>query len=101
MLNWLRCEDLPKYDREVLGDLVPRPEPEMPLKTIVGLGRLMRAVHSAALVLLVDQMEEMLELARTDARPGELFRSAINALIDIADALPERGGRRRLPGRPF
>jgi hypothetical protein len=88
VLNWLRCEDLPKYDRDALGGLIPRPEPEMPLKTIVGLGQLMRAVHSAALVLLVDQMEEMLELARTDAQPGELFRTAINALIDITDALP-------------
>lgn len=87
-LSWLRCEDLAKYDREMLGDLVPRPGPEMPLKTIVGLGRLMRAVHSAALVLLVDQLDEMIELAKGDASPGELFRCAINTLIDVADALP-------------
>ncbi|MDY3553546.1 DUF87 domain-containing protein [Gemmata sp. JC717] len=87
-LSWLRCEDLAKYDREMLGDLVPRPGPEMPLKTIVGLGRLMRAVHSAAFVLLVDQLDEMIELAKGDSEPGELFRCAINTLIDIADALP-------------
>ena len=88
VLNWLRCEDLPKYDREMLGGLVPRPGAEMPLKTIVGLGQLVRAVHSAALVLFVDQMDEMIELASGDAQPGEQFRSAINALLDIADALP-------------
>ncbi|AWM41969.1 hypothetical protein GobsT_69010 [Gemmata obscuriglobus] len=87
-LSWLRCEDLAKYDREMLGDLVPRPGPEMPLKTIVGLGRLMRAVHSAAFVLLVDQLDEMIELAKGDSEPGELFRCAINTLIDVADALP-------------
>jgi hypothetical protein len=88
VLNWLRCEDMPKYDTEALGGLVPRPGPEMPLKTVVGLGRLMHAVHSAALVLLVDQLDEMIEVARTDAEPGEQFRSAVNTLIDIADALP-------------
>ncbi len=88
VLNWLRCEDLPQYDREMIGDLVPRPGAEMPLKTIVGLGRLMAAVHSAALVLLVDQIEEVIELARGDSKPGELFRTAVNSLIDITDALP-------------
>lgn len=88
VLNWLRCEDLPKYDRDVLGGLVPRPGPEMPLKTIIGLGGLMRAVSSAALVLLVDQMDEMIELGKLDAHPGEQFRSAVNALIDITEQLP-------------
>lgn len=60
----------------------------MPLKTIVGLGGLIRAVHSAALVLLVDQMDEMIELGKLDAHPSEQFRSAANALIDIIEALP-------------
>lgn len=88
VLNWLRCEELPRYDREALGDLPSRSGPEMPLKTIVGLGALMRAVHSAALVLLVDQLDEMIELGKGDAQPGEQFRSAVNALIDITEALP-------------
>ena len=87
-LSWLRCEDLPDYDRKMLGGLVPRPGDEMPLKTIVGLGRVMAAVQSAALVLLVDQIEEVIELARRDAEPGELFRTAVNTLVDIADTLP-------------
>ncbi len=87
-LSWLRCEDLPDYDRKMLGGLVPRPGNEMPLKTIVGLGRVMAAVQSAALVLLVDQIEEVIELARRDTEPGELFRTAVNTLVDIADALP-------------
>ncbi|QDU24248.1 helicase HerA domain-containing protein [Urbifossiella limnaea] len=87
-LSWLRCEDLPDHDRRMLGGLVPRPGDEMPLRTIVGLGRLMAAVQSAALVLLVDQIEEVIELARRDAAPGELFRTAVNTLVDVADALP-------------
>jgi ABC-type dipeptide/oligopeptide/nickel transport system ATPase component len=88
ILNWLRCEDLNRYDRELIGDLIPRPQPEMPLKTILDLGRLMHAVHSAAFVLLVDQLEEMVDLDRNSEARGEQFRSAINALVDVADGLP-------------
>jgi len=88
VMSWLRCEDLAPHDRAALGGLVPRCGSEMPLRMITDLGRLIQAVHSAALVLFVDQMEEMVELARGDAHPGELFRSAINTLIDISDALP-------------
>lgn len=87
-IKWLRCEDLSRYDREVLGDLVPRTSPEMPLRTIVALGRLMWAVHSAALVLLVDQIEEVVELSRGDTDPGAVLRGAINTLVDVADGLP-------------
>jgi hypothetical protein len=87
-LKWLRCEDLGRPDRELLGDLVPRPQLEMPLKTILDLGRLMRAVHEAALVLLVDQIEQVIDLDRHSQDRGEQFRFAINTLVDVADGLP-------------
>lgn len=87
-VRWLRCEDLDKFDREVLGDLVPRPHPEMAAKTVRDLGRLMHAVHSAALVLLVDQIEEVIELDRDGPHPGESFRQAVNVLVEVADGLP-------------
>lgn len=87
-LKWLRCEDLSRFDRESLGDLVPRPGPEMPIRTLVGLGKLMSAVHSASLVLLVDQIEEVIELSHTDGDAGPMLRGAINTLVDVADALP-------------
>src|SRR5262249_12468581 len=54
-----------------------------------GLGQLMASVHQAALVLCVDQLEEMIEHALQEKeRWGELFRQAVNTLIDVADALP-------------
>ena len=87
-VKWLRCEDLGKFDRELLGDLVPRPQSEMPLKTVIDLGRLAYAVHNAALVLLVDQIEQVIELDRTSQDRGEQFRFAVNTLVDIADGLP-------------
>ena len=71
----------------------------MPLRTIVALGRLMWAVHSAALVLLVDQIEEVVELSRGDTDPGAVLRGAINTLVDVADGLPSAllGYRRLAP----
>src|SRR4029077_1582004 len=61
VLKWLRCEELSKYDRELLGDLVSRHQEEMPLRTIAGLAQLMAIVHQAALVLCVDQLEETID----------------------------------------
>lgn len=87
-VRWLRCEDLDKFDRELLGDLVPRPDAEMAIKTIWDLGRLMHAVHTAALVLLVDQIEEVVELDQHGPQPGETFRQAVNTLVEVADGLP-------------
>jgi hypothetical protein len=87
-LQWLRCEDLNRYDRELVGDLVPRPQPEMPARTIGDLGRLMHAVHTAALVLLVDQIDEIIDLDQPGQERGEQFRLAVNVLVEIADALP-------------
>jgi hypothetical protein len=87
-LKWLRCEDLGRFDRELLGDLVPRPQSEKPLQTILALGRLMSAVHTAALVLLVDQIEQVIDLDRSAQDRGEQFRFAVNTLVDVADGLP-------------
>jgi len=90
VLKWLRCEDLSGYDRAMLGDLVPRPQEHMPLKTIAGLGKLMAVIHQAALVLCVDQLEEIIDqtLVEERAERWELFRRGINTLIDISDAVP-------------
>src|SRR5207237_2957591 len=83
----LRCEELSRYDRELL-DLVPRPQQEM--RTIVGIGRLMAAVHQAALVLCMDQLEETIDqvLAANENDRWELFRRAINTLVAIGEEVP-------------
>jgi hypothetical protein len=88
VLKWLRCEDLSRPDRDLLGDLVPRPQDEKPLRTIVGLGQLMAAVHQAALVLCVDQLEEMIQQSAADEKPGELFRRVIDALVAVTEEVP-------------
>jgi energy-coupling factor transporter ATP-binding protein EcfA2 len=88
-LKWLRCEDMSDHDRKMLGGAVPRTQPEAALRTVAGLGRLIAAVGQGALALLVDQLEEMLvnEPKQGEER-GKSFRSAINALVDLADVVP-------------
>ena len=88
VLKWLRCEDLSPYDRAMLGGLVARPQEEKPLRTIVDLGRLIAAVHQAALVLCVDQLEEMIQQSEAEEKRGELFRRAIDVLLAITEEVP-------------
>ncbi|HTU90381.1 MAG TPA: hypothetical protein VMF69_09930, partial [Gemmataceae bacterium] len=88
VLKWLRCEDLSPYDRSMLGGLVARPQEEMPLRTIIGIGRLIAAVHQAALVLCVDQLEETIQQSETEEKCGDLFRRAIDTLLAITEEVP-------------
>lgn len=86
--KWLRCEDLSRYDREWIGDMVPRTGADMPRRQILALGRLMATVD-AALVLLVDQMEGVVEVAHEDGiDPGRVLRTVVNELLSLADGLP-------------
>ena len=87
VIQWLRCEDLSRRDRDLVGDLVPRPQPEMPAKTIHSIGQLMYSVASAAFVLLVDEMESTYDQGEK-GDPGAKLRSAVNTLVEIADSIP-------------
>ena len=86
-LQWLRCGDLSRYDRDLLGDLVPWTQEEMPLRMIQSIGRLIHAVHDAALVLLVDEIDEIVSEATGPDRVT-MYQAAISAMIAIADKLP-------------
>jgi len=88
VIQWLRCEDLSRRDRELLGDLIPRPQPEMPVQTIITLGRLMDAIGGAALVLLVDEMEATYDRNAGKSESATTLLSAVNTLVEIADAVP-------------
>ncbi|HWM86797.1 MAG TPA: DUF87 domain-containing protein, partial [Kofleriaceae bacterium] len=84
VVKFLRCESLTSYERELLGGLAPRRQPEDPGRTIEQLGRLMFDLHHAALVLLVDQIED----AIPDSKGYDRVQRAINVLRRVTDALP-------------
>jgi hypothetical protein len=84
VLKWLRGEDLNPYDRGFVGDLQPRPQPEKAVPMIVELGRLILAAQGAALVLCVDQLEDVFNQSES----AERFRLVIDVLVTFAETLP-------------
>jgi hypothetical protein len=84
VLAYIRCEDLSDYDRNVLGGLVPRKHDEDSLRMIEQLGRMIWVLQSAALVICVDQLEEMHE----PGGDGERFRRAMTTVCGLAERVP-------------
>ncbi|HZU35707.1 MAG TPA: DUF87 domain-containing protein, partial [Gemmataceae bacterium] len=85
LLSYLRAEDLIPADRALLGGLVPRCHEEDPQRLIFELGRLMAAVSGSALVLLVDQLEDIFNADEQGVQP---FRRAIDVLTALGEAVP-------------
>lgn len=83
VIKWLRCEDLPPSDRTALGDLVPRTEPEDPIRMVEDLARIMWCLYHAPLVVCVDQLEDVFQQQESDAR----FRRAVDTVIALADRI--------------
>jgi energy-coupling factor transporter ATP-binding protein EcfA2 len=84
VVRFLRCEALTAYDRKLLGGLSARQQPEDPLRTIQQLASVMYELHMAALVLVVDQIEETIPDGHTVTR----LQQAFDSLRAIADATP-------------
>lgn len=84
VVKFLRCESLTPYESDLLGGLAPRLAPEDPARTIIQLGKLAYQLQLAALVLLIDQIED----AIPDARGHERIQRAFDAVRRITDELP-------------
>jgi adenylylsulfate kinase-like enzyme len=84
IVRFLRCESLNQYDRQVLGGLGSRDKPEDPLRTIRDLATLMHELQLAALVLVIDQVED----AVPDGHNVTRLQVALDCLRAIADAVP-------------
>ena len=84
VLKYLRCEDLSPADRRALGGIVPRAYGDAPEWLLEKLGGIMAAVDSSALVLLVDQLEDLYNMDDAPRR----FRRAMATLRDLTDRVP-------------
>jgi hypothetical protein len=84
VLKFLRCEELAKFDRELIGDLAGRPGDEEPLRMIAGLGKLMYAVHELPIVLCVDQLEDTF----AEENAERTFRRAASSIVALTSAVP-------------
>lgn len=84
VIKYLRCEALTGHDRKLLGGLPAREQPEDPLRTIKQLAAIMYELHMAAMVIVVDQIEETIPDGQTVTR----LQQAFDSLRAIADAVP-------------
>ncbi len=82
--RWLRCQDLSRYDREALGGMVPRASEEDPIHIVSQLGKLMALVEGAALVICIDQLDDMIR----DTAPIKQFPEAVDTLVSLVDEVP-------------
>jgi DNA helicase HerA-like ATPase len=84
VLKFLRCEALNAHDRAFVGDVAPFQGEEGPARMLTELGRLVTATGNGALVLLVDQLEDVYNQAEAPQR----FRLALDALRHVTDQVP-------------
>lgn len=84
VLKYLRCEDLSERDRRLLGGLVPRTYADAPHWMIERLGKLIRALENAPLVICVDQLEDVFDLDEAAVK----FRKAMAVLCDVVSRIP-------------
>lgn len=84
VLKFLRCEGLNEYEQSLLGGVRPFPGEEGPAQMITELGRLVHATGNGALVLLVDQLEDIFNMEDAPHR----FRLAMDSLRHVTDHVP-------------
>ncbi|MBC7976669.1 MAG: DUF2791 family P-loop domain-containing protein, partial [Myxococcales bacterium] len=83
VIRFLRGESLTAYDRRLLCGIGPRDKADDSLRTIRQLALIMHELQLAALVIVVDQLE--------DVAPGGSFvrlQQALDSMRAIADAIP-------------
>lgn len=84
VLKFLRCEPLNDYERTLVGGAFPFLDEEGPARMISELGRLVSMTGNGALVLLIDQLEDIFNLEDAANR----FRLAMDSLRHITDHVP-------------
>lgn len=82
--RYLRCDGLSDYDRQHLGGITPPTDDNAPLRMIVGIAKLVAASHGGALVLLVDQLEDVYEPDIAQQR----FRHLMDVLRQVTEMAP-------------
>lgn len=85
VLKYLRCEELTDYDRKLLGGLAPRLQSDDPQRLLASFGRLVWAVDRGALVVCLDQLEDMYDGQETSV---QRFRQAMKTVVSLADQVP-------------
>jgi Type IV secretion-system coupling protein DNA-binding domain len=83
-LKYLRCEPMNAHDRALLGDISSQTDATNVTRQLTQLGALVQLTGGGALVLLLDQLEDMFNLERA----GERFIKAMSAVCHVVDHVP-------------
>jgi hypothetical protein len=83
-LKFLRCEPMSKPDAAVLGEVASQTDSVAAMRRVAQLGRLIASTGGGALVLLLDQMEEMANLDK----PKESFVRLVGVVTHVMDHVP-------------
>jgi hypothetical protein len=81
VIKFLRCESLSPYEQRVLGDLAPWTKPADPARMVAQIAALLAATGQGALVLLVDQLEDLQNLDAVSER----FRRALDVVRHLVE----------------
>lgn len=84
VMKFLRCEPLGRYDLSLLGDLAPKSRPEDALRLLEQFGKLIATLDGGALVLLLDQLEDIYNLPERNER----FSRAMDVVRHVSDSIP-------------
>ncbi len=84
VLKFLRCEPLSSRDLVKLGELSPKVQSDDPLRVIVHLGKIIARVGGGALVLMLDQLEDMYDQPNAKER----FIRSMNVVRHVVDHVP-------------
>ncbi len=84
VLSFLRGEALSGWQQKRLGGIVPKVNSEDPIYLLQQFGQLIQLVHEEALVICLDQLEDVYNLENSE----QLFRRAMAAVRDISDQVP-------------
>ncbi|MEZ4683160.1 MAG: AAA family ATPase [Caldilineaceae bacterium] len=77
----IRCEPLTTYDSKVLGGMAARAQEDDPLRMLQSLARLIQAVTDGALVICLDQLEDIHGMDEAATR----FRRAVQTIVTLAE----------------
>ncbi|WP_295406672.1 AAA family ATPase [uncultured Thiocystis sp.] len=82
VFRFLRCEPLAQQDQQLLGGLLaPRTEEDDPQRMLVALAQLIQALGAGALVICLDQLEDILQMEAAEQK----FRNAIRTVVTLAE----------------
>lgn len=86
--KFLRGEKIAPIDLENLAGIMPLDGDDDAIEIIIGLGELMWTLQRTALVICVDQIEDMLLDQSETAAAGDRFVRALTVLRQVSESLP-------------